>query len=805
PVNDAPVAVDDVAETDEDTPVTIAVLANDTDVDGDALTVTSAVAANGTVVINADGTITYTPNADFNGTDTISYEISDGQGGTATATVTVTVNPVNDAPVAVDDVFTAAAGAPASVVGNALGNDVDPDGDDLTVTAVNGDPALLGVPVAGSTGGLFTVNPDGSVSFDPNGEFDVLAPGEASTTTVSYTISDGQGGIATAIITVTVTGINLDPVATDDVFTVGEDAAPAAVGNVITGDTGAGPDSDIDGGTLTVAEVNGDAVNVGVPVAGSNGGLFTVNPDGTVTFDPNGDFESLAVGQTATTTITYTISDGQGGTSTATITVTIEGANDAPVANPDTGTVTEDVTLTVAAADGLLANDTDVDGDALSISGYTIAGIPGVQPVGAPVSMLGVGVITINADGSYSFAPAPNYNGPVPVITYTVTDGNGGNASSTLTLTITPVNDAPVATDDIVPTRFNSPVSGNVLNNDSDVDGDPLSVSVFEVDGTVYSAGDTATMAGVGTLFISPDGTFVFTPVTGYTGPVPVVTYTVSDGALSASARLILGDVPGTTVLPEESADSAFRFDWISSPGATSPVIGPLPIATEPALHVLYAVGSSSAERALAGSALGGFQTSAPLRGEALGQVPDALLFDSAGQGNGPALIRELGRGEVQTIRHALHVQHAVRHVAVTAEDGLFVQKAVRASQLESAVRNAVLDAHQSATPGFDTLLDPFGLGSPRPVVAAETAVLADSSPVMASAEVPSAAPTGEAAEAMAEGVDNTSVAADAADAVQQAEAGLRASAQGFRTQLQRMAADRSTGLRPLTRAATPI
>ncbi|HMN94197.1 MAG TPA: tandem-95 repeat protein, partial [Hydrogenophaga sp.] len=104
PVNDAPVAVDDVAETDEDTPVTIAVLANDTDVDGDALTVTSAVAANGTVVINADGTITYTPNADFNGTDTISYEISDGQGGTATATVTVTVNPVNDAPVAVDDV-----------------------------------------------------------------------------------------------------------------------------------------------------------------------------------------------------------------------------------------------------------------------------------------------------------------------------------------------------------------------------------------------------------------------------------------------------------------------------------------------------------------------------------------------------------------------------------------------------------------------------------------------------------------------------------------------------------------------------
>ena len=97
--NPAPTAADDVASTGEDTPVIIAVLGNDRDPDADMLTVTAATAPNGTVVINADGTITYTPDADFNGTDTITYTISDGEGGTSTATVTVSVTAGNDAPV----------------------------------------------------------------------------------------------------------------------------------------------------------------------------------------------------------------------------------------------------------------------------------------------------------------------------------------------------------------------------------------------------------------------------------------------------------------------------------------------------------------------------------------------------------------------------------------------------------------------------------------------------------------------------------------------------------------------------------
>ena len=103
PVNDAPDAVNDRATTDEDTPVTVDVLSNDTDVDGDDLTVISATSPNGTVTINDDGTLTFEPDEGFNGDTTIDYVISDGNGGEDRAWVQVTVNAVNDGPVAKDD------------------------------------------------------------------------------------------------------------------------------------------------------------------------------------------------------------------------------------------------------------------------------------------------------------------------------------------------------------------------------------------------------------------------------------------------------------------------------------------------------------------------------------------------------------------------------------------------------------------------------------------------------------------------------------------------------------------------------
>ena len=183
--NTAPVANPDAATTDEDTPVIIDVLANDSDPDGDPLTVTAASAEHGTVAINPDGTLTYTPDPDYNGPDQIAYTVADGQGGSSSSTVAVMVAPVNDAPVANPDAAATAPGAPVTVL--VLENDSDVDGDVLSVTGVTASPD-----------GTVAIGPDGgSVIFTPN-------PGFTGETVIGYTISDGQGGFASSTVTITV-------------------------------------------------------------------------------------------------------------------------------------------------------------------------------------------------------------------------------------------------------------------------------------------------------------------------------------------------------------------------------------------------------------------------------------------------------------------------------------------------------------------------------------------------------------------------------------------------------------------------
>jgi large repetitive protein len=444
--NPGPVAVNDVAATNEDAPVTIAVLANDSDPDGDTLTVTTAAAANGTVVINANGTITYTPNTNFNGTDTITYTISDGNGGTSQATVTVTVAPVNDPPVAKPDTATTAEDAPVTVA--VLANDTDLDGDPLTVT------------VATAPNGSVVINPDGTITYTPNANFN-------GTDTITYTISDGQGGFATSTVTIVVAPVNDAPVAVNDVATTNEDA-PLKISPLLN-------DTDVEGDPLTIT------------AASSPNGKVTVNPDGTITYVPNPNFNG-------TDTITYTISDGKGGTSTATITVTAAPVNDPPVAVNDAAATNEDTPVTIA----VLANDTDLDGDPLSVVAATA----------------GNGTVVINPDGTVTYTPKANFFG-VDTITYTISDGKGGTSTATVTVTVASVNDVPVATNDVATTSEDAPVTIPVLANDSDADGDPLVV--------------TAASAPNGTVVINPDGTITYTPNANFNG-TDTITYTISDG-----------------------------------------------------------------------------------------------------------------------------------------------------------------------------------------------------------------------------------------------------------------------------------
>ncbi|WP_445168019.1 Ig-like domain-containing protein [Mycolicibacterium sp. Dal123E01] len=467
PVNDAPVAGSDSVTTAEGTPVSVSagtLLGNDSDVDGDTLTVTGITQpTHGSAVLNGAG-VTYTPAADFNGVDSLTYTVSDGHGGTATGTVSVTVTPVNDAPVAGSDSVTTAEGTPVSApAGTLLGNDSDVDGDTLTVTGIS-------QPAHGSA----VLNGAG-VTYTPAADFNGVD-------SLTYTVSDGHGGTATGTVSVTVTPVNDAPVAGSDSVTTAE-GTPVSV----SAGTLLGNDSDVDGDTLTVTGIS-------QPAHGS----AVLNGAG-VTYTPAADFNGVD-------SLTYTVSDGHGGTATGTVSVTVTPVNDAPVAGSNSVTTTEDTAVSVSAGT-LLGNDSDPDGDALTVTGIS-------QPLHGSAVLDGSGVV---------YTPDADFNG-VDSLTYTISDGHGGTATGTVSVTVTPVNDAPTAVNDTVSTAPNTPVTINVLGNDIDVDGDPLNVA----------------LAGVpahGTVVANEDGTLTYTPAGNYTG-TDSFTYTISDGATGNSATV---------------------------------------------------------------------------------------------------------------------------------------------------------------------------------------------------------------------------------------------------------------------------
>ena len=179
-VNDAPVAVDDAITATEDTPFTslIDLDANDTDLDGDALTVvagTFATAQGGQITIAADGSYTYTPAANFNGSDSVDYTVTDGSLSDI-GTLNITVNAVNDAPVAVDDAITAIEDTPFTSTIDLDANDLDVDGDTLSVVAGT---------FATTQGGSITIAADGSYTYTPAVNFNGID-------SVDYTVTDGS-------------------------------------------------------------------------------------------------------------------------------------------------------------------------------------------------------------------------------------------------------------------------------------------------------------------------------------------------------------------------------------------------------------------------------------------------------------------------------------------------------------------------------------------------------------------------------------------------------------------------------------
>jgi VCBS repeat-containing protein len=332
-INATPTSNDDAYKTDEDVKLVVnagtGVLANDTDPDGDPLTVTSFTqGAHGSVAVNPDGSFTYTPDKDYNGADSFTYEASDGKGGTSTATVNITVNPVNDAPIANPDSYLAIKDVPLVVTASkgVTSNDTDIEGDALVVLGLITNPS----------NGTVNISPDGSFTYTPNA-------GYFGPDSFKYQISDGHGGLAEGTVTLYV---DAPPEWTTGFFKTNfnEDTPNhgAELNWVIT---------DPDDNTFTIT-VDPNTLPDGV----------TYNAQAKkLQFDTVGKYDYLAPGETASFTIKFTITDGHGGTSTKDVVVEITGKADAADA-------VDDILLTNVGAFGsvtlpewaLLANDKDI-------------------------------------------------------------------------------------------------------------------------------------------------------------------------------------------------------------------------------------------------------------------------------------------------------------------------------------------------------------------------------------------------------------------------------------------------------------
>ena len=502
--NDAPVSNDDFYATNEDQLLSVTLpanglLLNDSDAEGHLLTVnTSPVAGptNGALVISSDGTFSYQPDLNFNGTDSFIYEVTDGNGGTGQATVTVAVAPINDAPVAANDAYAISEDTTLTTtlgVNGLLQNDIDVDGDPLTLNSI---------PVIGPSHGILVLNADGTFTYTPNPNFN-------GSDSFTYMLTDPAGDSDTATVDISIAAVNDAP--------------------VVTTNTGA---TVTEGGNVSIGSLELLAVDVdnapsqltfSVTTNPAHGQLELANAPGiaiTTFTQADLDNDSLVYvhdgSETTSDSFSFQLDDGGLTTVSGTFSIAVLPSNDAPITASEAFSLNEGGTV-ASAAPGLLANDFDPEFDTLTAT-----------LVSGPAH----GTLQLNPDGSFIYTHDGGESTNDQFV-YAVNDGNGGSTQATVLFAIRPVNDAPIGTDDAYITSFgqtlNVGTANGLLANDTDAEGSPLSANL------IYGPAN-------GTLTMTPDGAFTYVPDLNFSG-TDSFTYEVTDGSSTSSAVTVLIDV----------------------------------------------------------------------------------------------------------------------------------------------------------------------------------------------------------------------------------------------------------------------
>ena len=535
--------IDDYADsTPFETPISGTVADGANDNDTDTLTYSKGSSpSNGSVVVNEDGSFTYTPQEGFHGEDSFTITVSDGKGGSATSTVTITVNekviPPNNAPTVED--YTLETEYETALNGVVKGEDSD---EDALTYSKGSDPSH----------GSVIVNEDGSWIYTPE-------DGYSGEDRFTVTVSDGREGSATSAINITVKEKPNTPPTVDNY--IKETNFETPVSGTVVGE-------DSDGDTLSY-----------VKASNPTHGTVTVEADGDWTYTPNN-------GYSGTDSFTVTVSDGREGTATSTISITVKEKLNTPptvdnytketnfetpvsgtvvgedsdgdtlsyvkASNPTHGTVTVEAdgdwtytpnngysgtdSFTVTVSDGR-------EGTATSTISITVKEKPNTPPTvdnysketnfETPVSGTVVGedgdgdtlsyikasnpthgTVTVEAGGNWTYTPNNGYSG-TDSFTVTVSDGREGTATSTISITVKEKPNTPPTVDNYSKeTNFETPVSGTVVGEDGD--GDTLS----------YIKASNPTH---GTVTVEAGGNWTYTPNNGYSG-TDSFTVTVSDG-----------------------------------------------------------------------------------------------------------------------------------------------------------------------------------------------------------------------------------------------------------------------------------